>query len=716
MEPDPGSAAGAAPLTPTSQLARDLTDFLVEFSLALQKYAIYPAGHPMLAEAADELHGTLTALLRERPALSIGVARRQLIIEGVASDSVHPLLRQLAGKLHRHHLGAVKFIRGVTRDELSEALATVGIEALRDQLPLGMQPGVGAGWANVKLFPQMYDRLELLEEDDEPSAGVRPAGRGLRDGRAAQLWIGLAHAAIAAKRGEEAEDDDASIEPEKVARAIDQHDREPAYDQVIVGYLLQIAHEVRHDDTVIPADEGLKRRISKLVGTLQPETLRRLLEMGGDSLQRRAFLLDSTDGMTVDAIIDLVKAAADAEKQAISHSLVRMLTKLATHATGEVTRRSTMADIEFRENVRQLVGSWSLDDPNPPEYSAALEQLSRTGTDAAATDEDTRFPCEPSRVIAMALELGLVGGAVTRAVTAAVRAESFGELLDLFDAAPALHNRTIEQVWALVTAAAPLSDLLARPNVRPGLIRRVVARCGATAVPVLLDALEASPEGVRRDLLSEHLLSLGEVAVPTIASRLRRTTPSMVHQLLAILTRLAPRVLPVEAQGLLLHDDPAIRREAARLLLGYDDTRESTVALAVRDNDERVVYVGLLAAQERCSAEVAATIRQRMDQGELSETMTRVAAIRAVASSANGEALTWVLRRAQVTSLFRRRMRLAPTSRELLVALSVLASRWGHDPRAATVLAWARASRSPSVRAAAQGQADQGTDESERGR
>jgi hypothetical protein len=716
MEPDTGAVAGAAPVTPPAQLPRDLIDFLVQFSLALQKYAIYPAGHPMLGEASAELHGTLTILLHARPVLSIGVAHRQLVIEGVASDSVHPLLRQLAGKLHRHHLGAVKFIRGVTRDELTDALATVGVEALRETLPLGLQPGLEARWTNVKLFPQMYDRMELLDEEDELDASGRSGGQGPGDSRAAHLWIGLAHAAIAAERSDSAAEDDTSLEPEQVARAINQHEREPAYDQVIVGYLLQIAHEVRRDDTVAPTDTGLQRRISKLVGTLQPETLKRLIEMGGNSLQRRTFVLDATDGMTVDAILDLVKAAADAEKQAISHSLVRMLTKLAAHATGEVTPRSSAADGEFRDNIRQLVGSWSLDDPNPQEYSVALEQLSRTSTDSAAADADTRFLCEPSRVIAMALELGLVSAAVTRAVLAAVRAESFGELLDLLDAAPAMHDRTIAQVWALVTAAAPLSDLLARPNLSPGLIRRVVARSEATAGPVLLDALEASQEGVQRDLLSGHLSSLGEVAVPAIGSRLGRATPSMVRELLAILTQLAPQVLPVEVQGLLMHDDPAIRREAARLLLGYDDTRESTVARAVRDTDERVVYVGLLAAQERCAAAVAATIRYRMDQGELSETTTRVAAIRAVAASADDEALTWLLRRAQVTSLFLRRKRLAPTSRELLVTLSVVASGWERDPRAATVLAWARASRSPSVRAAAQGQADQGTDESEPGK
>jgi hypothetical protein len=61
-----------------------------------------------------------------------------------------------------------------------------------------------------------------------------------------------------------------------------------------------------------------------------------------------------------------------------------------------------------------------------------------------------------------------------------------------------------------------------------------------------------------------------------------------------------------------------------------------------------------------------------------------------------------------------RRPRLAPPTPELFAALSVLAARWGSDPRAATVLGWARASSNLAVRAVAQGRPDQFTGEYER--
>ena len=697
IDADPSSAAAPDGPVRSPQLSRELTEFLVELSVAMHKHAIYPPGHPLLGQAVDAVHGKLHSLLADRPALSIGVARRQLIIEGVATGSLHPLLGELAGKLHRHHIGAIKFVRGLQRDELSNALGTVGVEPQRDELPLGMQPErLDAMWTNVKLFPLTYDRLELLDDDEEPTEGGRPANA--QDGRAAQLWVGLARAAIAAdRRGE-----DSSLEPEQVAHAIDEHDREAAYDQVIVGYLLQIAHEVRHDETPVTATVGLKRRISKLVGALEPATLRRLLEMGGDNLQRRKFVLDAAQGMDVDAVIELVQAAASAEGQTISHSLVRMLTKLATHASSDAGARSRAADGAFREHVERLVSSWSLDDPNPLAYSAALEQMSRSGADTAAQGDNARFPCEPSRVIAMALELGVAGETVARTVTAMLKSEAYVELLDLIDAAPPRQTDTIGFVWALVAAAEPLDALLAASRLDHQLVRRLVDRLGSGAAPALLRALDASPEGARRDRLIGLLYALGRDVAPLIAAHLALSSPSLVRELLVTLVRLAPPVLPAEARAFLTHADAAVRREAAKLLLAYDETRESAMSVAVRDDDERVVYAGLLAAQERCSPHVAATIRQRMDRGELEDGAARVAAVRAVANAADDDALRWLLGRSFVTGGLLRRPRLAPTSPELLAAVSAIAGRWAHDPRAATVLQHARASTSPTVRAAVQ--------------
>ncbi|MEA3244697.1 MAG: hypothetical protein U9Q74_00930 [Gemmatimonadota bacterium] len=298
-------AGGAAAAT----LSRELSDFLIELSIGLHKNAIYPPGHPLLEGATTGITHRLGALLQMRSTLTLGVARQQLIIEGVATDESNPVLRDLAQRLHKHHLGAVKFTAGVRLEEVADALATVAVDVGRRAKPLGLEgPEVLQKWEHVRLFPLTFEQLQLLDEDPNTAEGDEL--RGDRS-RAAQLWIGLARAAIAANTDEDSAKAE-SADPVLVAKAIDEHKRDAAYDQVVVGYLLQIAEELKKKGGKDAA--ALQKRISRLVATLQPDTLTRLLEMGGDTKQRKKFVLDATQGMAVDAIVELVQAAADSSR------------------------------------------------------------------------------------------------------------------------------------------------------------------------------------------------------------------------------------------------------------------------------------------------------------------------------------------------------------------------------------------------------------------
>src|SRR5436305_6837458 len=133
----PAPPPSAAPSRSTiGMLSRDLADFLVELSITLNKHAIYPSGHPLLDVAVDGVANRIGALfVGDRDSLSLGVARRQLIIEGVATDPLNPVLKELAQRLHEHHVGAVKFIRGINRQELAEALAALAVDPVRAEKP-----------------------------------------------------------------------------------------------------------------------------------------------------------------------------------------------------------------------------------------------------------------------------------------------------------------------------------------------------------------------------------------------------------------------------------------------------------------------------------------------------------------------------------------------------------------------------------------------------
>ncbi len=287
---------------PQAALPRELADFLIDFSIALHKHAMYPGGHPSLAPAAEAVIRRLDGVLKDRSSLSLGVARHQLVIEGVATDPDNPLLQELAGRLHRHHLGAITFRRGLTPDELQEVLDLLSVEAdLGEPLGLGPAPRL-AGWTHLRLYPLSYDGLGMVDGDRAA------AEQRLSKSRATQLWLGLARAALAADAPPDQEEEPSPTPPSVVAQAI-QHGRDAAYDQVIVGYLLQIAEEVKRGGG---ETAELKQRISQLILSLDQASLTRLLSMGGDAAQRRRFVLDASDTVTVEAVIDDIVASVAA--------------------------------------------------------------------------------------------------------------------------------------------------------------------------------------------------------------------------------------------------------------------------------------------------------------------------------------------------------------------------------------------------------------------
>ena len=700
-----GPGAGSA------MLSRELADFLVELSIAMHKHAIYPPGHPLLEGAVDAVARKLWGLLVDHPTLSIGVARRQLVIEGVATDPSHPLLQELAHKLHRHHLGALRCTRGVERSEIGEVLATLAMDAGRMERPLGMMTEELVGkWQHVRLYALTYDRLELL--DDESAKQKDRMGAG----RAAQLWVGLARAALAA---DTKSDDSTPLEPAMVARAIDEHQREQAYDQVIVGYMLQIANELKAgggSDGSQAESTALQNRISRMLGALRPDTLARLLEMGGDTLQRRRFVLDATQGMTAEAIVDLVKAAAAAEKQNVSHSMIRVLSKMAKHAEAGGEAQRAVADRSLREAVSRLVGQWSLDDPNPEAYRAVLDQVSRTAALHSATvpnaSQSPSVPttCEPERIVQMGIELGAVGTTLWRAVDKLSHDGRIARLLELLDDAP--DRSTVDTVLKRLTNDGALRRVLKAERVDFPIVERFVRLTGIGAVPTLLEAAEEATDAKTRERLYELVANAGAAAVSSTAKRLAEASQgggraAAQRELLALLGRLMTPEMPlpveVDLRRFLRHEDAHVRREAVKLLL-RSVKRDEALLAGLGDADGRIVYLALTAAHEKCSREGLSLIRGRVERGELDASL-RALGIRAVATHRSADTLRWLVERVTMKSALLRRQKLQPAAPEMLAALTAICTSWREDPEAAVVIALASKSKLPEVRTALKGAA-----------
>jgi hypothetical protein len=670
-------------------LSRELAEFLIELSIALHKHAMYPEGHPSLAPAAAGVTRRAEHLFEGRPTLALGVARQQLVIEGVATDPKNPVLSELAGRLHRHHLGAVTFHRGLAAAEVADVLRTLAIDGERSGQPLGLGPPERLrAWDHVRLHSVTYERLELMDQDAALPATAEAKG--------AQLWVGLARAALAA---DAIASDDApphETEPTVIAKAIDAAPRSAAYDQVIVGYLLQIADELKHAGGAEAA--ALRRRTSKLVGALQPATLRRLIEMGGDDAQRTRFAIDATHGFAVDAVLEIVRAMADASHKTVSDPLVRMLAKLAHNAEQGPPEARPQADQALREQVRDLLAGWTLEDPNPDPYGHALHRMS------AARPAPTARPvagqtAEPDRIVQTAVETGVYGFGARRAVERVIREHHVGSLVAMLESPPP--GADLEALWARATQPDVVRELASIEPPNFTTLDRVLPRLSPPALEPLLDVLAVSESRTTRRGLLDRLSRAPRELGPIVTARLSGDIAWYVaRNLLLILDGLPEIPAGFSAAPFLSHPDARVRREAVKVALKLPLDRERALLSALRDSDPRTVRLALAAALESCPAAALSLIAQITRDPQAASEL-RVLAIKVLGRAGGQAALTALLQLTDGGTNWLGRPKLAARSLEVLAAIMALSAGWRTDGRAAPILALAATSNDPDVRNAA---------------
>jgi len=112
------SYPSAAPPANPNQIGipKKLAEFLIEFAVAVQKHAIYPQGHPQLAGAVEKCVRRLDGILNEAEPVTFAFARNQVVIDTVATDPANSLMRELAQRMHRQHIGSIRILPGVLRD------------------------------------------------------------------------------------------------------------------------------------------------------------------------------------------------------------------------------------------------------------------------------------------------------------------------------------------------------------------------------------------------------------------------------------------------------------------------------------------------------------------------------------------------------------------------------------------------------------------------
>jgi hypothetical protein len=661
--------------------SRELMELLLELATGLQKRAMYPEGHPMLLATVDRLLARLVAFLGDRPALAIGVARSQLLIEGIATDPSHLVCRDLAGRLHRHRIASLRIDRAVSPAELERLLGRLASEPGRGQRPLGLSAPDADEWPHIALQPTGYDRLSLRGDGDD--------GEGAEDTRSGGelLWLELARRALEGEL-----DSDAVLEqPAAVASALSRRSADPRHASGLLAGLSRLAESIGAE----PAEAAaLRERVSSLISLLEPGALARLIAAGGD-VERERFSAAAMTMLTPEAVVDVMDAAASASRRTISPHLLRLLRKLGNLAeTGQDSTRAA-ADAAVRRHAASLLTDWRLDDPNPTQYTGVLEAMAERGATAAA---DAELAPDPLVILWTALEVGVPEPRGSAAAAELVAAGRLPEVLEALTAAPV--SDATEPVWQVVSSPEALRVMLRVKGVDHGTVRELIRRLGADATDPLLDLLAAAEDVASRATALAELEALGAPAAARAVERLADSPWFLQRNLLLLLARVRTwpeGFSPVAWAG---HADVRVRREAIKLLLDLPGQRDEGLSRGLVDPDPGITAVALGAALESCPPAMLPLI-ERMARDPARLSAHRVLAIRVLARSRSTRALESLASLALLRTRWFRRRRIAPKSPEVLAAIAGLAAHWPEEPEAQQVLATAERHADADVRAAA---------------
>lgn len=729
-QPSREGAQGAPPPLPTP-IARCLVDLAV----ALNRYAMYPQGHPALAPAADEVLDALRVLLREQGSIAVDSRRERVVVGGAASDPETPHLRALAARLHDHHLARLTFVAGLEGDELASFLRAMSAEPARGAEPLGLRAEGVRSWPHIRLDPQRYDPLRLDEEgnarpeDEMPGAPAAPdLPSAVRAG--APRPGGASEAGGGAPLGSRVGGGDLlSDTPEEVARRLEADLGAEDADRIVAFQIMRLAQ--RLSDAHGRQAEVLRRRMSRMILRLQPETLAYLLEFGDEGRRDEDLLVSAAEALSVEAALRLVRAAAARRDEGIEGWLLRLVNKLAMYA-GPRERRPPEEglpdearppadegrlpadearspadearperDERIHELVDRIVGDWKLEDPRPTLYRATLRRIARSAPTEGHRPR-ARLTIEPERLVQMGLEMDEPAGPVQGAVATMVEEHRFPELVEMADVVPE-PNRAADALWERLAVPDTVEGLLHEPNPDFDLLRRVVNRAGAAVAAPLLDALSDSNAGSRAywHNVFALLLEIGGPVADMVPERLEDDRWFVRRNLLALLYELPRRPKGFTALPYLEESEARVRAEAFRLALEEPGGREVALAAGLRDDNERVVGLALSAASEELPEALEPLVVRCASDRSLPPAL-RSRAVRILADRPSRIAL-----RALVDLVWVRRWifwrRLAEPSGPVLAALEALSLRWSGSPEARPVLEAARASDDERVREAVSG-------------
>ena len=99
-----------------------------ELSLAIKTMGIYPSAHPAIKASVERLYATMEGVLEASPELKLGIAQKNLLVDGQFLDKTNEIFRDFALQFHRRGVASVTFKKDLNVEELRMFLEVASTE------------------------------------------------------------------------------------------------------------------------------------------------------------------------------------------------------------------------------------------------------------------------------------------------------------------------------------------------------------------------------------------------------------------------------------------------------------------------------------------------------------------------------------------------------------------------------------------------------------
>ena len=695
-------------------------EVLLKVNRAVQRATVYPDGHPSVATAIALMHRSLSSLLEQGGALSVGVTGEGFLVADRQVESGSEVLAWLARRLHDQGVGVITFAPGVGEADLMAFVGWLARKGLAPEPP-------PLRHITVTLIDYARARFDEQRRDDEQGdADPLRVWRSLLDTLTAGWYQGDVEALPA--------------DPERCAFELS---AEVARNEglgaasFLAGIVGAGAQLPRLGE---PARQVVRTRLASFIAALSPELRGQLLHVDPSASARKLDVLADVAEALPDTMLLEVISDLDGRGERISDSFLGLLNKLVCLSVREpelreltetklvsigMPRGLTLMDpVHMHAMIEQALRHRREPDFTPSDHQTTIERLSSGTLTPARPSSRYDDLASPELVSAHVADIVLrllvsapdhpdAAAYVRRLTSEAPRALAAGRFSQLHEAASSLRDllvlrryvasdvpQLIEDHLAFLRQPATIRTLLSAVENAgappPAPVAGLVRIASPEAAVLALDRIAELPAGEARDHMADLIARLKPEAFNELVTRARAAGGPTLDGLFILLSRPETPARVDCALTFIGNRDPSVRLRALSLLIDADERpgqRERYLERALRDAAAPVRDFAIEAARHAGDARAVSALRAFLLSHDASDASARLRAVTVLAGLGTPEGCVALadLLRARHLALRPRDVRVCLAAASLLAASDDAGSRtaaraWQHSP--AGWMAW----------------------------